>query len=125
MKRGNRKPIADSDLEQVLNAFREEKCIISRKFSDEEVLQRCLYAAVNEAGRVVLEGVVTRPGDMDVIWVNGFGFPREKGGILHWSHGIGFAEIAEIIDRDFRPEDPARWPVCDFASLEEIIGIVK
>ena len=122
---GNRKPIADPDLEQLLNAFREEKRIISRKFSDEEVLQRCLYAAVNEAGRVVLEGVVTRPGDMDVIWVNGFGFPREKGGILHWSYGIGFAEIAEIIDRDFRPEDPARWPVCDFSSLGEIIGIVK
>jgi 3-hydroxyacyl-CoA dehydrogenase len=71
----------------------------------------------------VLEGVVTRPGDMDVIWVNGFGFPREKGGIMHWSSGIGFAEIAEIIDRDFRPEDPARWPVCDFIALEEILRI--
>ncbi len=48
--------------------------------SDEEIVERCVYPLINEAARILEEGIAQRPGDIDVVWVNGYGFPRMRGG---------------------------------------------
>ena len=48
---------------------------------------------VNEAYRILDEGIAARESDIDLVWVNGYGFPREKGGPMHWARRIGLSEV--------------------------------
>ena len=114
---GGRTPIPDPEFDAFLDGFRAALGIEARSFTDDEILERCLYAAVNEAVRVVNDGIVARPGDMDVVWVQGFGFPREQGGLLHWAQETGLDRIEERIEGTFRAADPERWPRADFDAL--------
>ena len=67
--------------------------IPQKSFSDEEILRRLLFASVNEACKILEEGKAYRASDIDVMWLNGFGFPRYRGGLMYWSDGIGVGEV--------------------------------
>jgi 3-hydroxyacyl-CoA dehydrogenase len=67
--------------------------IPQRSFSDEEILRRLLFASVNEACKILEEGKAYRASDIDVMWLNGFGFPRYRGGLMYWADGVGVAEV--------------------------------
>src|SRR6266478_7658486 len=64
-----------------------------RSFTDKEILRRLLFASVNEACKILEEGKAYRASDIDVMWLNGFGFPRYRGGLMYWADGIGVAEV--------------------------------
>ncbi len=64
-----------------------------RAFTDEEILRRLLFASVNEACKILDEGKAYRASDIDVMWLNGFGFPRYRGGLMYWADTIGVAEV--------------------------------
>src|SRR5437763_15190245 len=64
-----------------------------RSFSEEEILRRLHFASVNEACKILEEGKAYRASDIDVLWLNGFGFPRYRGGLMYWADGIGVAEV--------------------------------
>jgi 3-hydroxyacyl-CoA dehydrogenase len=70
-----------------------------RSFSDEEILRRLLFASVNEACKILEEGKAYRASDIDVMWLNGFGFPRYRGGLMYWADGIGVAEVYRQIQQ--------------------------
>lgn len=109
---GSRKPVSDPVVAQVIEDVCRERGIARRAIPDAEVLRRPLFAAVNEACRILEEGIAVRPGDVDVMWLHGFGFPRQQGGLMHWADGIGAAAIAGQIDM-WRDTLGARWQVCD------------
>jgi 3-hydroxyacyl-CoA dehydrogenase len=67
--------------------------IARREISDEEVFERCLYSLVNEGLRILEEGIAQRPGDIDTIWCNGYGFPALLGGPMHWAEAHGLKHI--------------------------------
>jgi 3-hydroxyacyl-CoA dehydrogenase len=67
--------------------------ITRREITDEEIFERCLYSLINEGMRVLEEGVAQRPGDIDTIWCNGYGFPALLGGPMHWAQSHGFRHI--------------------------------
>ena len=71
--------------------------ITRRPILDEEILTRCLYQLVNEGARLLAEGVVERPSDIDLCYVHGMGFPAAKGGPMHWADSVGLARIHEAI----------------------------
>ena len=50
-----------------------------------EILERCLFALVNEGARILAEGIAEREGDVDVVWALGYGFPSERGGPMSWA----------------------------------------
>lgn len=75
----------DPAVAAVIAAESAARNIARRSLSPEEIIRRALAAIVNEAGLVLEEGVATSAGDVDVALVNGYGFPRWKGGPLHWS----------------------------------------
>jgi 3-hydroxyacyl-CoA dehydrogenase len=90
---GSRKPVPDPAVEELIIEVSEKENIKRREISDEEILQRCIYSIINEGARIVAEGIVVRPSDLDVIWVNGFGWPQYLGGPMFYADMIGLDNV--------------------------------
>jgi 3-hydroxyacyl-CoA dehydrogenase len=90
-----RTPIPDPEVLAFVERFRREKGIVARTdISDAEILQRSLYALVNEGLRCLGEGVAATASDVDVIWAYGYGFPVWRGGPMHWAeHAVGLPKL--------------------------------
>jgi 3-hydroxyacyl-CoA dehydrogenase len=98
-EKGDRTPHPDPELARMIKGKAAELGIEQRSFSDEEILHRLLFASVNEACKILEEGKAYRASDIDVMWLNGFGFPRYRGGLMYWADGIGVAEIYRQIQQ--------------------------
>lgn len=87
-----------------LEAYREGKGISQRKdISDKEILERCLFPLVNEGFKILEQHIASSPGDIDVIWVNGYSFPVWKGGPMYWAeHVIGLPTLLSSLERYHR-----------------------
>jgi 3-hydroxyacyl-CoA dehydrogenase len=92
-EKGDRTPHPDPELARMIKQKAAELGIPQRSFSDEEILHRLLFASINEACKILDEGKAYRASDIDVMWLNGFGFPRYRGGLMYWADGIGVAEV--------------------------------
>ena len=92
-EKGDRTPHVDPEVHRLIREAAAEQGIAQRAFSDEEVLHRLLFASVNEVCRIIEEDKALRASDMDVMWLNGFGFPRYRGGLMFWADGIGARAI--------------------------------
>ncbi len=90
---GDRTPHPDPEVARIIKEKAAEMGVEQREFTDEEILRRLLFASVNEACRILDEGKAYRASDIDVMWLNGFGFPRYRGGLMYWADGIGVAEV--------------------------------
>ena len=91
---GDRTPHPDPAVDEVIANIGKELGIVQRDdFTDEEILHRLLFASVNEAAKILEEGIAYRASDIDVMWLNGFGFPRYRGGLMYWADGIGAKSI--------------------------------
>lgn len=95
----NRKPSHDRAVDELIEAHRRERGFTARIITDEEILERCLYAMVNEAAKILAEGAAARPGDIDVIWTNGFGFPTYLGGPMFYADQVGLPKVKEALDK--------------------------
>ena len=87
----------DPEVEQIIKDFAISKGVEQRDVTDQEVLERCLYPMVNEGAKILEEGIAIRGSDIDVVWVNGYGWPVYRGGPMHWADSIGLAEVAAKI----------------------------
>jgi 3-hydroxyacyl-CoA dehydrogenase len=87
----------DPEVERLIRAFASELGVEQREISDQEVLERLLYPMLNEGARILEEGIAGRGSDIDVVWVNGYGFPVYRGGPMYWADSVGLAEIAAKI----------------------------
>src|SRR5262249_18582407 len=67
----------------------QERGFQQRTFTEEEILRRLLFSSVNEACKILEEGKALRASDVDVMWLNGFGFPRYRGGLIDLADPIG------------------------------------
>ena len=90
---GPRSAEPDPDVEAMIVEESKRLGIVRRKITDEEILTRCLYALVNEGARLLAEGIVRRPGDIDLCYVYGMGFPAARGGPMYWADSVGIANI--------------------------------
>ncbi|NOG72580.1 3-hydroxyacyl-CoA dehydrogenase NAD-binding domain-containing protein [Roseicella sp. DB1501] len=105
---GDRTPHPDPEVHRIIREVAAEQGIAQREFSDEEVLQRLLFGSVNEACKMIEEGKCLRASDLDVMWLNGFGFPRYRGGLMFWADGIGAREVYNQIAA-WHQRYGARW----------------
>jgi len=105
---GDRMPHPDPEVARIIQEVAAENGIAQRAFSDEEVLQRLLFGSINEACKMIAEGKCLRASDLDVMWLNGFGFPRYRGGLMFWADGIGAREIYNQIAA-WHQRYGARW----------------
>ena len=82
---------------ELIKNFAVGKGIEQREVTDQEVLERLLYPMVNEGAKILDEGIAIRGSDIDVVWVNGYGWPVYRGGPMYWADQVGLAEIVDKI----------------------------
>ena len=108
---GKRDPIADPVVDKLVEDYRKEIGVTPRQISDEEIVQRCIFALTNEGARIVEDGIAMRASDIDVIYLTGYGFPVHRGGPMHYADEVGLANVVRIM-RGFarNPKaDPKFW----------------
>jgi 3-hydroxyacyl-CoA dehydrogenase len=79
----------------VIEGVSKELGIKRREFTDEEVRDRLFHPLVNEGAKELEEGIALRAGDIDVVWVNGYGFPAHVGGPMFWGESVGLDRVYE------------------------------
>ena len=89
----NRNKLPDNDVEKIIQEFADSKQIKRREIQKEEILQRCLYPMVNEGFKILDEGMAIRASDIDIIWINGYGWPIYEGGPMFYGNLIGYDKI--------------------------------
>jgi 3-hydroxyacyl-CoA dehydrogenase len=92
---GSRTPLPDPIVDEVIAGCAREAGIERRAISDEEIIARCMYALVNEGAAILDEGIAARSGDIDVVYVYGYGFPAFRGGPMRWADSLGLRRIYE------------------------------
>ncbi len=90
-----RTPVADPEINALIVAYSKEIGVERRTITDREIVERCLLAMINEGARVVGEGIAYRPLDVDMTFLNGYGFPRERGGPMLQGDEIGLSVVLE------------------------------
>ena len=96
---GNRTPIPDPEIEQLIVSISEAQGIPRREVTDQEILERCMYPLVNEGAKILEEGLAMRPSDIDIVWIYGYGFPRYRGGPMFWADLVGVKQIYDVMSR--------------------------
>ncbi len=84
----DRTPIPDPEVEKIIEETSKKLGITRRAISDQEILERCFYPMVNEGAKILAEGMAQRSLDIDVIWVNGYGWPVYRGGPMWWADNV-------------------------------------
>ena len=93
----NRRAIPDPEVTALVKKWAAESGIPQRQISREEIVDRCLYALVNEGARILEEGYALRAGDVDIIYINGYGFPAYRGGPMWYADSVGLKKVFERI----------------------------
>ena len=88
-EKGNRTPIPDPKVIEIIEQEAEKLNITRAPLADAEIEQRCTLGLINEGAKILEEGIAYRPGDIDVIWSFGYGFPRFRGGPMYMADQIG------------------------------------
>ena len=90
---GSRAPNPAPENEAIYKEISEQNNIERREVSDQEIIDRCILALVNEGARILEEGVAQRSGDMDIVYINGYGFPIWRGGPMFYANQLGLSEV--------------------------------
>jgi 3-hydroxyacyl-CoA dehydrogenase len=91
--------ISDPDIMTLIEGVSRDLGITRREIPDEEILERLLCPLVNEGARIVDEAIAIRPGDVDIVYVNGYGFPSYKGGPMFWAEQVGFEKVIATMQK--------------------------
>jgi 3-hydroxyacyl-CoA dehydrogenase len=92
---GSRTPEPDLEVAELVAAERARRGAMSATISKDEIVERLMFPMINEGARILGEGIAQRPGDIDVIWVYGYGFPAWRGGPMHYADAVGLARIRD------------------------------
>ncbi len=90
---GSRAGQPDPEVVEIVEQTSAELGISRREIDDEEVLQRCMYALINEGARILEDGIAIRPCDIDIVYINGYGFPEVTGGPMFWADQQGLDSV--------------------------------
>lgn len=117
---GARKGEDDADTAALIAAMAKERGLTRRAFSDDEIVARLFYPLINEGAKILDEGVAARASDVDLVWINGFGWPAATGGPMAWADAVGLKTIVAALERDAAAmNDPALRPAALLRKLAE------
>jgi 3-hydroxyacyl-CoA dehydrogenase len=105
---GSNRGQQDPAVLEIVAHERERAGVTVRSFSNQEIMNRYLAAMINEGANLLEEGIALRPGDIDVVLLFGYGFPRYRGGPLYYADSLGLAKVLADIET-FAAEDPQFW----------------
>ena len=104
-----REKIADPDVEAMIKEESTAAGIEQRNVADEEIVQMAIFAAINEGARVLEEGIAYRPCDIDMIWINGYGFPSYRGGPMFYADLIGVDKVHAAVESYRQKYGDTNW----------------
>ncbi len=100
---GSRTPRPDPELASMIRSEANRLGVDQREISNDEIVERCIFGLITEGAQILAEGIVQRASDIDVIWTNGYGFPRHRGGPMFYADQLGMKEVLarveELADR--------------------------
>ncbi len=105
---GSRTPLPDPVVDGIIEQCAREAGITRRAVTDEEIIERAIYAMVNEGARILEEGIALRASDIDLVYVNGYGFPAHRGGPMFYADTVGLDKVLARI-RQFHKEHGELW----------------
>jgi 3-hydroxyacyl-CoA dehydrogenase len=100
--------IADPEAIAIIEEASRAAGVTRRTFTDEEVLYRLFFPMVNEGAKELEEQIAIRASDIDVVWVNGYGFPAHRGGPMYWAEHVGLDKVLATA-RELAPRRGVRW----------------
>ena len=107
---GRRDAIPNAEVEQMIAEHRKALGITPRRISDEEIVQRLVFALVNEAAHILEEGIANKASDIDIVYIYGYGFPVHRGGPLNYANELGLFNVVQAMKRfQQNPLDDARF----------------
>ena len=107
---GKRDAIPSQVVLDLIEKHRKDEGITPRKISDEEIVQRLVYALVNEGAHILEDGIASKSGDIDMVYLTGYGFPIFRGGPMHYASQVGLYNVAESMKRFAKnPHDDANF----------------
>jgi 3-hydroxyacyl-CoA dehydrogenase len=108
---GKRDALHDPEVDRVIEECRQEMGVTPRQISDKEIVERCVYALVNEGARILEEGIALRASDIDIAYLTGYGFPVFRGGPMFYADRVGLMNVARTMEQfAARPgSDSAFW----------------
>ena len=98
-EKGSRAPLPDPEIEKLIVAESKRLGVAREPIGDEEIVKRTIYALVNEGAKILEEGIALRPGDIDVIYLTGYGFPAWRGGPMFYADTIGLDKVYADVKR--------------------------
>jgi 3-hydroxyacyl-CoA dehydrogenase len=104
-----RTPLPDPEIERLIAQSARDAGIAQRQISDQEILERCLYPMINEGAKILEEGIAARALDIDIIWINGYGFPAYRGGPMFWADEIGLKTVCDAYQKYARQCGDTYW----------------
>jgi len=104
----HRRAESDPAVALLLREWTEKAGIPQRKISSEEIVDRCIYALVNEGARILAEGYALRATDIDIIYLNGYGFPSYRGGPMWYADRVGLDKVYDRVS-EFHRQFGAHW----------------
>lgn len=116
---GDRTPYPDPVMDKAIVDHSASIGITRAPVPDDVIVQRCLYALVNRAARLLDDGIAARPGDIDVVWTTGYGFPAHQGGPLFWADSIGLSDIVADLRALEASQGPWWKPAAGLVRLAE------
>ena len=108
---GKRDAIPSQLVIDMVEKHRKDKGIVPRKISDEEIVQRLVYALVNEGAHILEEGIASKASDIDMVYLTGYGFPIYRGGPMHYVDQVGLFNVVQSMNRFAKNplDDAAFW----------------
>ena len=106
---GSRRGLPDPEAVELIAAEAQRLGVVPRASTDEEIVDRCILALINEGARLIDAGIARSAVDIDVIWCNGYGFPRERGGPMFYADTLGLAQVLERIHGYAQTLDARYW----------------
>jgi 3-hydroxyacyl-CoA dehydrogenase len=96
---GAREALPDQAVTAIIEQYRATKGVVPRAVSDAEIVERCIYALINEGARIVDDGIAQRSSDVDLVYLNGYGFPAYRGGPMFYGDSVGLITVARALRR--------------------------
>jgi 3-hydroxyacyl-CoA dehydrogenase len=95
----------------MIEDHRKAQGITPRKISDDEIVQRLVFALVNEGAHILEDGIASKSGDIDMVYLTGYGFPIYRGGPMHYASEVGLFNVVQAMNRFAKNplDDAAFW----------------
>ncbi len=116
---GSRTPVPDPEIEALIVKASKEAGIERRPISDQEILERCMYALVNTGAHILEEGIALRASDIDIVYLYGYGFPRYRGGPMFYADSVGLQQVYAAVERFHRQHGELWTPSALLKKLAE------